>query len=400
VSLLREDSTVQLHLLHIGDRDQDGHEVGRPDTGVFVSVPPEGVALLSWLQAGLSLGEVENRFLARYGQRPNLDDFLTDLEQCGFVRHFDGQAVEDDTGLPTRREWYLLAGLRQERVAWLLSRPMVALYAAVWLGAIALTLTRPDLLPSPAEARLHPRVMLNAVALALVGWALVFLHEVAHVVLARAVGCPSSLSLGHRLNFLVAQTDLTALRAQPRSRRYGPYLAGVTWDVFLLLGCMLLGAGGVRSPVLSALATLTLMGIGFQFAFFMRTDIYYVFVNWLRLGNLVQDTRQWLANCLLRLVGRPQRYDLTAVPARELRVIRWYALFCTIGVAVVLGDFVLLGLPLVVPMLWQAVHGLAVGPAGVAFWDGILFLALSVLNLVMLLAVSWRDWKARRLGTG
>ncbi|MEK8106250.1 hypothetical protein NKG94_15620 [Micromonospora sp. M12] len=55
----------------------------------------------------------------------------------------------------------------------------------------------------------------------------------------------------------------------------------------------------------------------YQFLVFMRTDIYYVLGNWLRLGDLMGDTRHWLANQVRRLIGRDPTHDLGGVPARN-----------------------------------------------------------------------------------
>ena len=93
---LTEQSVIELHPLHVGDSDGAagqgvGYEVGRPETGTFISLPAEGVSLLSWLRAGLPLGEVRARFAARYGQAPDLEDFRAGLTACGFVDRIDGQ---------------------------------------------------------------------------------------------------------------------------------------------------------------------------------------------------------------------------------------------------------------------------------------------------------------------
>ena len=43
---LSDSSVVGLHPLHIGEERDGETEVGRPETGVFVSLPAEGVALV------------------------------------------------------------------------------------------------------------------------------------------------------------------------------------------------------------------------------------------------------------------------------------------------------------------------------------------------------------------
>jgi hypothetical protein len=394
---LTDETIIELYPLHISSEGDEEREVGRPDTGTFVSLPPEGVDLVTWLQAGLAVGEVKTRFAARYGQPPDLDDFVAALIECGFVRGVDGHPVEaDEPAAQPARGWQLLAGLAPERVAWLRSRPMVVLYVAIWLAVAALLAFRPGLFPSAGDAIVLPRVMANIVALTALGWGLVFFHEVAHLLAAKAYGSPSFLNISRRLHFLVAVTDMTALRAVPRNQRYGPYLAGMTWDMGVLLACLLLQLAGLQTPLTAAVAYLALLAIVFQFAFFMRTDIYFVFVNWLRLGNLMQDTQHWLVNLLYRAIGRPARHDLSAVPARELRAVRRYAIFWIVGVVVAVGEFLLLGLPLLARLVRDAAAGLRAGPGDAPFWDGAAFLVVVALYFGLLVYVQWRDMGARR----
>lgn len=400
-TILNDRVQVALHPLSIV-RGRDGeHEVGRADTGVFISVPPEGLDLIGWLRSGLPLGKVKEAFAERYGEPPDVEDFLAGLAACGFVQAIDGRAVTDIADMPAartrKRGWQVLADLPAERVRWLISRPMLLCYLTIWLTVPALFLLRPDVLPSLSDAVIFPRMTANIIVLAVLGWGLLSLHELAHVVVARAHGCDSSLSIGHRLYFLVAQTDLTTVRALPHHRRYGPYLAGVTWDMTVVLACSLLRLAGIQSSLVAALAYLALMGVMFQCAFFLRTDGYLVLVNWLRLGNLMEDSRHWLVNLGHRILGRPGPYDLSQVPVRELRIIRWYAGFHFLAVLVLLAGLVVFGLPVLAGLLRQAATDLTRGPTHAVFWDGLGFLVLATLNVGLMVVVWRRDHLMREV---
>jgi putative peptide zinc metalloprotease protein len=371
---LRDDSLVALHPLHIGE-EQDGEvEVGRPDTGVFIALPAEGVSLVRMFTTRMPLREVADRFRATYGTDVDVVDFVRELSGCGFVHSVDGvvlteQPESGEAGEP--QGWRLLAGLPQRRVAWLLSRPARACYMAVWVVLLSVLVARPDLWPSARNAFLEIGVLGNLVLLTLLGWVLVFLHESAHLVAVRARGCSGTLDISHRLQFLVAQTDMSSVRVLPRNQRYAPYLAGMTWDASLLLLCLLLQAAGTPSPLPALVAYLLAMALLFECAIFMRTDLYYVFTNLLRLGNLMHDTRRLVANLAARVLRQPPPHELSDIPARELRVVRWYAPFATVGVAVAVGQFVLLGLPLLLTFVGEAVSGLAADPRSISFWDSV-----------------------------
>jgi len=390
------EQTVQLHPLHIGEIEDGAAEVGRPDTGVFVSLPEPGIAIIRYLQEGLTRSEVSARFAEQYGEPPDLDDFLTALGDCGFVRQIGdepaAEPAEPDAPAtrPQMRGWRLFATLPTERVAWLLSRPAKVIWVLAWLAGPAVFALRPDLIPVAADGRLGIGVAADVLLLTALAWALVIAHESAHLVAVRARGCMGVLRLSNRLHLLVAETDMSSVRSLPRDQRYAPYLAGMTFNLALLDVMLVLQLSGVDGQPVRAVAFLCLTTVLFELAFFLRTDMYYVIATALRLGNLMSDTWHWVGNQLARAVGRPARYDLSAVPARELRIVRWYSVLLVVGVGVVIGQFVLYGLPLLLTFVRDAVARLGTGPGTAGFWDAMALLAITLAHFGTLGVVAIR----------
>ncbi|RKN45248.1 hypothetical protein [Micromonospora endolithica] len=397
-SALTDTTVVWLHPLHIGESEDGVCEVGRVDTGDFIELPAEGVDLVRWLGEGLPLGEVRRRFAERYGTEPDLADFLDGMASCGFLRvdaaTGDGGATVGSGGPatgagtplspgagPSRRGVAVLANLPPHRVSWLLAPPMRLLYVGSWLTVPLLLVLVPSLRPTPADAFLLDGVLANALVVAAVAWMLVLLHELAHAATVRALGVTGRLSISRRLWFLVAQTEMSAVRSVPRRRRYAPYLAGLTWDLLLMSACLVLQLAGLHEQLVRGVVYTLTLSVVYQFLVFMRTDIYYVLGNWLRLGDLMGDTRRWLANQTRRLVGRGPGHDLGGVPARELRIIRWYAPFYLLGSLAVTAALLALTVPAMVTMVGLAIDGLDSPVDGLAFWNGVGFLALVALQL-------------------
>lgn len=396
---LRGDSLVTLHPLHIGEEQQGEVEVGRADTGVFIALPMEGVSLIRMLTGRMPLSEAADRFRATYGVDVDVLDFVRELSGCGFLNTVDGVVLPEqpESGSVTEPHgWRLLAGLPQRRVKWLLSHPARACYVVIWAALLSVLVARPDVWPSASDAFLRIGVLSNLVLLTLLGWVLVFLHECAHLVAVRARGCDGTLDISHRLQFLVAQTDMSSVRVLPRHHRYAPYLAGMTWDATLLLVCLLLQVGGTQSPLPGLVAYVLAMALLFECAIFMRTDLYYVFTNLLRLGNLMHDTQRWVADLAARVLRRPSPYDLSDIPARELRVVRWFAPFATLGVAIAVGQFVLLGLPLLARFVAEAASGLSTDPRSLSFWDSVGLLGVVGAQFGLLFVAIVRErWRRR-----
>lgn len=393
---LSSTSVVELHPLHLAAADDGGWQVGRVETGTFVALPAEGVALLEWLRAGATVGAAGDRFTARYGEPVDVAGFLGELADCGFVARIDGRPPPGGPTGPQVCGWRLFGRVRPQRVAWLASRPVTAVAVAVWLAPVVMLLARPQLWPQAHDALLVGRPLLNVVVLTAVAVVLVFLHECGHVLAARAVGCPSTLTVGHRLHLLVVQTDMSAIRAQPPARRYRPYLAGMTVDLSLLGAALMLRVFAVGGGLPAAVSYLLVVMLLFQLAFFLRTDIYYVLVTWLRLGNLMGDTRCWVVNRLRAWAGRPAAFDLSAVPARELRWVRAFAGLWLVGGAVVLAQFVVLQAPALARLSTTALGGVSIGPGQAGFWEGLGFLGLIATQFGLVGRLIWRDVAAYR----
>ena len=167
-----------------------------------------------------------------------------------------------------------------------------------------------------------------------------FVHELAHMVAARAVGVKSRIGLSHRLWFLVFETDLSGIWAIPRAQRYLPLLAGPLIDVtsaallLILLGSNSLAGLGFPSQVvngLKAMALIYMIRLLWQCYFFLRTDLYYLVALALGCKNLMQDTETMLRNQWARLSARGEVTDQSHIPKTELRVIRLYTVPWVLG---------------------------------------------------------------------
>ncbi|MDG4819881.1 hypothetical protein O7628_30730 [Micromonospora sp. WMMD956] len=70
-----------------------------------------------------------------------------------------------------------------------------------------------------------------------------------------------------------------------------------------------------------------------QFLVFMRTDVYFVLQDVAGARNLYADGAAYARWWLRRAARRPGRDPSLALPARERRAVRWYALLLVVGTA-------------------------------------------------------------------
>jgi hypothetical protein len=187
---------------------------------------------------------------------------------------------------------------------------------------------------------------------------MVGVHELAHLVAARAAGVACRFGLGHRLWILVAETDMTGVWLVPRRARFLPFLAGPLADVvgaslalLLLFACRRewcsLPDGALT--LVRAIFVAYVFALLWQCYFFVRTDFYYVFSNLLRCRNLMADTEAYLRGLLARVSSRFRPFPLGELPAHERLAVRLYAPVWLLGRGLAFGLLFFVQLPL----LWS-----------------------------------------------
>jgi putative peptide zinc metalloprotease protein len=394
--------------VHVSVRQRDGAEtvVGRSDTGVFLVVPAEAETILDQLAAGKTVAEAQTAFLEQHGELPDMEEFLSLLERKGLVE----LSVPGSTPAPGPAPLHFHFANFPEALARRLFGAVPVLLSLVLISG-ALAALAIDLGVLPGWRALYFRQNLTAMTVVLFGfyYASLWVHEMAHLVAARAVGVASRLRLGHRLWILVAETDMSGLWAVPRSRRYLPLLAGPLVDatsasllVFVLFGSRH-GWWSLSSFVdglLRAFLLIYLLNLLWQCCLFLRTDLYYVLTNYLGCKNLLGDTEAWLRAQLSRHLPFLAARDAPQIPERELRAVKVYTGVWFFGRVVALAALVFIYVPLAFRYVITLVGTLAGGfhAHRYEFFDA---LVTTTLVLGPMAAGSWLwlrslDWTGRR----
>lgn len=358
------DSTLVLHPLVIRDSDDDPDMVvvGRTELGEFVELPRVGVDAVRLLDKGQPIGEAEAAIAAEHDVRLDLVELADALVELGFVAAVDGEHVPDHAD---RVPGSHLPWLRDRHVRWLFSWPVAVLWLGVLIAAITTWWQQPDLFVVASDfywtTYVGLAVLINTVMLSVN----LSVHELMHLAAARRYGAPARISFATRLHHLVVQTDVTAIWAVPRRQRYQVYLAGMLWDSFAICTSALLIAYA-ELPVsvdrlLSALSLCVLLSLAFQLQVYMRTDLYYVLMEWLRCRNLFQDGVAYARHLLRRTIRRASVDPTTVLPRREQRAVRLYAVAMAVGSVVALSGFAVFGLPILIEGIVRAITGLVNG---------------------------------------
>ncbi|HET9139779.1 hypothetical protein [Actinophytocola sp.] len=363
--MIDQDSVLRLHPLAFRESDDsDDVVVGRPELGEFVELPRLGAVAVRLLGDGLSVRAVEDRIARDHGVELDVADLAEALVELSFAATVDGMALPDPAD---ERPGSHLPWLRAEHVHWLFGRTVTGIWAIVVAAAVLTWIRRPDVIPTASDFYWTPYVGLAVLVGTFMFSVTTSVHELMHLAAARSFGAPARIGFSTRLHYLVVQTDVTAIWAVPRRDRYRVYLAGLRWDAFTLCLCTLLIAYADLPPglaaLLGALALAEMLSMITQAQVYLRTDLYYVLMEWLRAKNLYPDGIAYVRHLWQQIRRRPTTDPLTDLPTRERRAVRIYAVAMSVGCTAALTSFALFGLPILVQGFVTAFHNLVAGLA-------------------------------------
>ncbi|MFG3018545.1 hypothetical protein ACGFZQ_08325 [Streptomyces sp. NPDC048254] len=388
---------VLLHDLGIR-RDRDEWIVGRMATRTFVALPAAGARAVELLGRGLSVARTAELLRAETGEELDITDFVRDLAALGFVARIGDCPVAD--AVPARAS---LPWLRPRAVRFALHPALAVLVAVLLTAAVGVLVRRPDLVPGYRDLLWSPHGSLVLLTGAAAGWALLFAHELAHLVTARAAGVPGRMRLGTRLQFLVMQTDISGIELAPRRQRLTAYLAGIALNLSVASALVLVLAvtdtGTTAHRVLAAGLLLALLPLPFQCMVFTRTDLYFVLQDVTGCRNLYGDGLAYARYRFRRLLRAPGPAGAadpsTRLPPHERRAVRLYSVVLVAGTVACLAFMAAVTLPADLTLLVRAARGLGAdqGLARTADSAAVL-VTLGGVN-VLWLVTRWRNRRAR-----
>ncbi|MFJ3756867.1 hypothetical protein [Streptomyces sp. NPDC090080] len=395
--LIEPSARVLLHDLGIR-RDRDEWIVGRMATRTFVALPAAGARAVELLGRGVSVAGTADRLRAETGEELDVEDFVRDLAALGFVARIGNRPVPD--AVPARAS---LPWLRPGAVRFVLHPALAVLAVLLPPAAAGILVRRPDLVPCYRDLLWSPHGSLVLVTGAAVGWALLFAHELAHLVTARAAGVPGRMRLGTRLQFLVMQTDISGIELAPRRHRLTAYLAGIALNLSVASALVpvlaLTDTATTLHRVLAAVLLLALLPLPFQCMVFTRTDLYFVLQDVTGCRNLYGDGLAYARHRLRRLL-RVRRSAGTAdpsagLPPHERRAVRLYSVVLVAGTAACLAFMAAVTLPADLTLLIRAARGLGPGHGLARNADSAaVLIVLGGVN-VLWLVTHWRNRRRR-----
>ncbi|KKQ43639.1 MAG: hypothetical protein US62_C0045G0011 [Candidatus Woesebacteria bacterium GW2011_GWA1_37_8] len=226
--------------------------------------------------------------------------FLKFLNTLGYIKSVGEKKVKDNS--VRIHPWF--SRYSKAKFSWLISRPVLLVSFIYSITGILLGVTVLQHVPTYKDFFWTDDLFIISIVGAIVGWALIFNHELAHFIFAKAVGADSIVRYSNRYLYLAVITEHYHLAVLDKPFRYLVYLAGMYVDVFLIATIYfvfviskLVGIDlDLVGSFLNSVVILLIVGIVGEFNMFLETDLYNFFTDYLNQDNLYNDTKRYLIN--------------------------------------------------------------------------------------------------------
>lgn len=376
---ITKESIITFYPLEISEQEGEWI-VGRKEIGSFITLPEIGIKAIQLLKTGLTIKEARDQLEKECGEEVELEEFVETLIDVGFIQEIDDQLIETE-----HEEIHAyFQNLKQEHAQLLFSKVAYFLYAAVITTGGVILVFHPEFFPSFGDFMYTDSYTIVLLTTFVLGWIFVFKHEFYHLAAAKSLGLDAQFRISHRLYFVVAETDVTSVWTLPREKRYRVYFAGILSDL-VTISLFIIILWGFRNSdhiTLKFLQTMVLMqsiSLVWQCLFFMQTDVYYIITNYFNCKNLFGDTLSFLSNLLNRVWHRFPHHDLSAVPEREMRIVKGYSVFFVLGNVAAVGILLFYIIPEMGKVLFKVTGEVKTS------YDSIAFLGILGINVVLLI---------------
>ncbi|MBT2726699.1 hypothetical protein J7E63_07080 [Bacillus sp. ISL-75] len=390
------DSILSLVPINV-HRDKKNYIVEDNASGDFYEMPVVCIEAIKMINNGLKLEEIEKFLIEKYpNEEIDLINFAEQLLELKLVAKINGANIDSEI----KKEKNISLGflwISPKIGNFFFNKYSYPLYIVLFVLNILLFIMNPTLFPQHEDIFVFDVMVLNVFLWMTFTFLLVLIHEFGHILAMRAHNLPTKVNVGHRLFFVVLETDMSSVwKLAPKDRNI-LFLAGICFDTVLLFMALIYLFMFPNGPELviglMSLAVFDIvLRIIFQCCFYMKTDLYFVFENMSGCYNLMENALQTI---LKRLPFLKIKMQEDVVFSGERKTIFIYSIFYLLGIAVTIALYSIYYIPEVSHAGKQLLPGFVKGPTSLAFWDAVVF-SLQVSIFLLLLLYSWRKKYTQR----
>lgn len=322
----------------------------------FIELDEASFKILQQLSQGINPEQIKENYKKENNEPLELDEFIATLQDLGFI------------GEPKKGKKASLSFIKPSHVSWLYSKPTLLLYSAIIVTGLILLSFNPKYFPTYTDYFITDSYFTTLILTFIIGMILLSIHELSHLLSARAKGIYGNIGVGLRLYFPVAETNITGLWKLERNERYLPILAGMLSDLLIAsIGVITLYIYDNRvitsQPFSNELVKASILilwyGLLWQFMLFIKTDLYYALSNLLGVRNLFEESWTLILNRVNSLFGRnviEQRF-----PDKDRKVIVIYSILVLFFSTYSVTAFILYGIPIYSIIIINSIQNIRLG---------------------------------------
>lgn len=278
----------------------DTFVVGDDRNGTFIELPPEAIRIIDLCDGTRTIKEIQKILEMEMGEEYDVIEFVSDLYELNLVYKINSHII-------LKRNETSHLGLTKFIAHLFFDKKMHIIYGIIIFLNICMMCFIKDNLPNYKSAEvIDGHSGLSLIYFVIIGIIITIFHEIGHYLSAVELQIPTKIKLSLRLFYLVVETDINSIWGIERNKRYICYLAGfytenlILFFTFLIKNLGLIGNHGER--ICDAIILTIFLNFIWQLMIFLRTDFYFVILNYLNVPALHFSAMQ-----LLRDTGKCMR---------------------------------------------------------------------------------------------
>ncbi|WP_018933122.1 hypothetical protein [Gracilibacillus lacisalsi] len=380
---LSSNSTILLHDLIIKEENKF-FLVENSYTGEFYQMPKPAIEAIKKINRNENLNDIEIYLEKKYPEEDiDIIEFIKQLLDLGLVKAIDNEEIAFNSigSSPTGFKWISPSFAKKIFNRWTILLFIIILTINVWLF-----ISFPRTIPNFMDIFIFESMIANMLIYLLLSLILLIFHEFGHILAIRSFDLPASVNVGHRLFFVVAETDLTAGWKLPSKKRNILFLGGMFIDQLILFTVLLIKLtvsidhhlmNGILSVVVLDIFIRTI----YQCCFYMKTDLYYLVENITGCYNLMENGKNYMAKWIPFI-----KVDETSTTFEgEEKVVKLYGVFSFIGVILTMSLFIIYFIPQTIYLMVNTLPHLMNPIDNPYFWDALVIVAQFILMISLLI---------------
>jgi len=214
--------------------------------------------------------------------------------------------------------------------------------------------------------------------------------------------------LGVRAYFLVALTSIHGMYLVEKKNRLLIYSAGMIVDLTIasigivslwLVDKQIILLDPLLYKFIQQIVLLEWLGILWQFFFFMKTDIYYIFSDIINYNDILDDTIKLIKNYLLKIIYK-QSKNKQQLSKKKRVMLMGYSLFFTLGIFLIWIRFFTYFIPINVQVYTWSFHEIMQGftlKRNRTFAKGILVVLIETLQISLMFYLNFKKIHRKNL---